>query len=94
MIKRRSTGCSWSENKNSLRSVRTADSGARRRVLPGRLPVPWQKLIKALDGTVGGLGEHIGQPSLWIHVVHLCRLFRSYAERFRNDAPLSRNFRT
>ena len=38
-----------------------------------RLPVPGQKLIKVLDGVISDAGEHVGEPSLWVYVVELCR---------------------
>jgi sugar/nucleoside kinase (ribokinase family) len=38
-----------------------------------RLPVPWEELVDQVSWVLGDASEHVCQPSLWIHVVHLCR---------------------
>jgi hypothetical protein len=41
-------------------------------------------LVELLHGMLGDAGQNVGEPGLWINVVHLGRLCRppNYAERF------------
>ena len=52
---------------------------------PLLLPVPWQQLIKPIDGMVRDTGEDIGQPGLRIDVVEP----RSLDERVKDGGALT-----
>ncbi len=53
------------------------------------LPVPWQKLIKVLDGVIGNAGEHVGEPSLRVDVVEFRRHDQRGPWRQRGRPPSS-----
>jgi hypothetical protein len=38
-----------------------------------RSPVPRQQFVEPVDRVLGDTGQHVGQPSLRIHVIHFCR---------------------
>jgi hypothetical protein len=38
------------------------------------LPVPGQEVVDLLGGMIMQTREHVGEPSLWVHVVELCGL--------------------
>jgi hypothetical protein len=68
--------------------------GSRRFSLLGRLPLPRQQRFELMPfGPPGDNSfKHIGQPGQRFDAVQFCRLCRppNYAERFWNDAWLSR----
>jgi hypothetical protein len=36
-------------------------------------PIPWQQLIEPLDRMLGDAVQNVGEPGLWIDVVHFGR---------------------
>jgi hypothetical protein len=60
--------------------------------LLARLPIPGKKINDFVGRVIWKAGEHVGEPSLGIDVVHLAGLCRppNYAERVRYGASLSR----
>src|SRR5579859_8284649 len=39
----------------------------------GRVPIPRQQLVEPLDGMLGDARENVGEPGLWIDIIHLGR---------------------
>jgi hypothetical protein len=36
-------------------------------------PIPWQQIIEPVNRMLGNASENVGEPSLRINIVHLCR---------------------